>query len=103
MLRGTHFLPIFDLSLKGLKIKFLFKTLEKYKQVLTKEHLFCTINIGGNQLHIKKTYYYDAIIYNNNLAEKARDDSFEPTTISSEKYNTWHAVLDHFKTFYEII
>jgi len=41
-------------------------------------------------LHIIKTYYYDAIIYNNDLNEKARDDSFEPTTVPSKNYKTWH-------------
>lgn len=38
--------------------------------------------------------YYNAIVYDNNLTEKARDDSFDPTTIPSGKYKTWHAVLD---------
>ena len=45
-------------------------------------------------MHIKKTYNYDAIIYDNNLTEKARDDSFEPTTEPSENYKTWRTELD---------
>lgn len=48
----------------------------------------------GDKLHIKKTYYYDAIIYDNNLIEKARGDRFEPTTVPSKNYKTWRTVLD---------
>ncbi len=45
-------------------------------------------------MHIKKTNCYDAIIYDNALTEKARDDRFEPTTVPSKNYKTWHAALD---------
>ena len=44
-------------------------------------------------MRIQKTNY-NAIIYNNNLTEKARDDSFEPTTEPSENYKTWRTELD---------
>lgn len=38
--------------------------------------------------------YSDAIIYDNNLIEKARDDSFDPETVTSKRYKTWHTLLD---------
>lgn len=37
--------------------------------------------------------YYDAI-FKEDLAEKARDDHFNPVTIPSQDYKTWRAVLD---------
>ena len=43
---------------------------------------------------LKKTYYYDAITYNNDLTEKAGDDSFEPVTLPSQNYKTWRTELD---------
>lgn len=38
--------------------------------------------------------YYDAILGEHNLAEKARNDHFEPVTVPSQDYKTWRAVLD---------
>lgn len=47
-------------------------------------------------MRIQKTNY-NAIVFDINLSEKARDDHFNPITIPSQDYKTWHAVLD-FKT-----
>lgn len=44
-------------------------------------------------MRIQKNYY-NAIAYENDLTEKARDDSFEPTTVPSKKFKIWRAVLD---------
>lgn len=38
--------------------------------------------------------HYNTLINDNNLSEKAKDDSFIPITIPSKHYVTWHAVLD---------
>ena len=38
--------------------------------------------------------YYNTIINDTNLSEKARDDRFTPITIPSQDYITWRAVLD---------
>ena len=43
--------------------------------------------------------YYNAIAYENDLTEKARDDSFEPTTVPSKRFKIWRAVLD-IKNYY---
>ena len=47
-------------------------------------------------MRIQKTNY-NAIVFDINLSEKARDDHFNPITIPSQDYKTWRAVLD-FKT-----
>ena len=44
-------------------------------------------------MRIQKTYY-NAIINDNKLSEKARDDRFEPVTLPSQDYKIWRAVLD---------
>ena len=73
------------------KIVFTLKISIKY--ILTKEHLFCKIDVEGVELQIKKIFY-NAIIYNNDPTEKARDDSFDPETMLSKKYKSWHTLLD---------
>ena len=60
---------------------------------MTKEHLFCKIDIEGVEKK-KKKIFYNAIIYNNDPTEKARDDSFDPETMLSKKYKSWHTLLD---------
>ena len=55
--------------------------------------MFCIINVGSDKLRIQKNYY-NAIAYENDLTEKARDDSFEPTTVPSKRFKIWRAVLD---------
>ena len=47
--------------------------------------MFCIINVGGDKLRIQKTYY-NAIVYDNTLTEKARADSFDPITVPSKDY-----------------
>ena len=44
-------------------------------------------------MRIQKTHY-NAIFNDINVSEKARDDRFTPTTIPSQNYKTWRAILD---------
>jgi len=44
-------------------------------------------------LRITKTYYNTILNYID-LTEKAKDDYFEPVTVPSRNYKTWHAYLD---------
>lgn len=44
-------------------------------------------------MRIKKTYY-NAIVCDDTLTEKARDDRFDPITVPSKDYKIWRTVLD---------